>query len=260
MGQCTFRIVVGQVIKMIAVINDVSFQYSFSTRELAIEYMHKFLNICKMIKKEEVTNVDEIKTGVIDTQREISPDFKLIQLLQNFQTREERTFLLGLLTNQGTYCSEEGDPCWIAEKKSSICVYAIDNILISLLSHTLFEASVVTGIVAGKEIDIRNLSKDEHINYYRKELGIRRYIANDKKHKFDRENPYGKGKVGSRMDLQDEEAQELLNKAVQIKGRLYAKKNGYYYAFQNERDIDYHGYRVDDLGEDVKRRLDKEFV
>ena len=61
------------------------------------------------------------------------------------------------------------------------------------------------------------------------------------------------------MDLYDEEAQELLNRAVKIKGRLYAKKNGNYYAFQNERDIDYHGYRADDLGEDIKRQLDREF-
>ena len=70
---------------MIAVINDVSFQYMFKTKKLAIEYMHKFLDICKRIKKEEVTNVHEIRTGVIDTQKEISPDFKLIQLLQNFE-------------------------------------------------------------------------------------------------------------------------------------------------------------------------------
>ena len=68
---------------MIAVINDVSFQYLFATKELAIEYMHRFLDICKRVKRDEVTNVHEIKTGVIDTQREISNDFKLIQLLQN---------------------------------------------------------------------------------------------------------------------------------------------------------------------------------
>jgi len=245
---------------MIAVINDVSFQYPFATRELAVEYMHKFLDICKRIKREEVTNVDEIKTAVIDTQREISPDFKLIQLLQSFETREERSFLLGLLTNHGTYRSEGKNLCQIGEKESWVCSYAIDNILISLLSHALFETPVVKGIIEGKEIDIRNLSQNEHLNYYRKELGIRRYIANEKKHKFDRDNSYGKGKVGSRMDLHVEEAQELLNKAVEIKGRLYAKRNGHYYAFQNERDINYHGYRADDLGDDIKCQLDRKFA
>ena len=62
------------------------------------------------------------------------------------------------------------------------------------------------------------------------------------------------------MDLHDKDAQDLLNKAIKIKGRLYAKKNGYYYAFQNEQDIDYHGYRADDLGDDIKKQLDKKFV
>ncbi len=245
---------------MIAVINDISFQYPFATKQIAIEYVHRFLDICRRIKREEVTNVHEIKTGVIDTQREISPDCKLIQLLQNFETREERTFLLGLLTNQGTYHSEEGRPLWIDGKESCVCIHAIDNILVSLLSNPLFEGPVVKGTAAGEEISLRNLSKSEHINYYRKELGLRKYIANDAKHKFDRENPYGKGRVGSRMDLQDEEAQDLLNKAVEIKGRLYAKKNGRYYAFQNERDIDYHAYRADDLGDDIRYRLDNEFA
>ena len=106
---------------------------------------------------------------------------------------------------------------------------------------------------------MRNISKDEHIEYYRRELGLRRFCANDKKHKSDRENYYGKGKVGSRMDLPDKEAQELLNKAIYIKGRLYAKKDDRYYAFQNEQDIIYHGYRADDLRDDIKKTLDKEF-
>ncbi len=245
---------------MIAVINDISFQYPFATKECAMEYMHKFLDICKRIEKKEVTNIYEIKTGFIDVQEEITPGFKLIQLLQNFETREERTFLLSILTNRGTYRSEEGNPCQIDGKQSLVCTYAVNNILISLLSHTLFETPVVKAIITGEAVDIRNLSKEEHIDYYRKDLGIRRYVANDKKHKKDRDNPYGKGKIGSRMDLHKEEAQDLLNKAVEIKGRLYAKKNGYYYAFQNERDIDYHGYRADDLGDDIKRQLDKIFL
>lgn len=63
-----------------------------------------------------------------------------------------------------------------------------------------------------------------------------------------------------RMDLHSEEAQDLLNKAVEMKGRLYAKKNGCYYVFQNERDIDYHGYRADDVGDDMKSQLDKVFA
>lgn len=35
---------------MIAVVNDISFQYPFATSEQAMEYMHRFLDICRRIK------------------------------------------------------------------------------------------------------------------------------------------------------------------------------------------------------------------
>lgn len=62
------------------------------------------------------------------------------------------------------------------------------------------------------------------MDFYRKELGIRRYKTNDKKYKFDRENSYGKG--GSRMDLHYEEAQGLLNKVVYKKAGCMPRKMG----------------------------------
>ena len=245
---------------MIAVVNDVSFEYQFSTIKNAIDYMHRFLDICKRIETEEVTNIQEIRTGVINTQINIAPDYKLIQLIQEFKEREERSYLLSILTNRGTYATEGENACLIDGKKSTVCAQAIDNFLISLLSNKIFEQSLIRVTIEQNDVELRNISKCEHLEYYRNELGLRRWSANDKKHKPDRDNPYGKGKVGSRMDLDGEEAQELLNKAIYIKGRLYAKKDGKYYAFQNERDINYHGYIADDLGEDIKRRLDVEFV
>ena len=243
---------------MIAVVNDISFRYPFASLEIAVEKICLFLNICKRIQKEEITNIKEIKTGVIDMQREISPGCKLIQLVQGIKDREERTFFLGILTNRGTYQTAEGEKCEMGGEESYICMQAVNNFLLSLLSNRSFSKTTVEGISKGKTVLFRNISQDEHIEFYRKELGIRRYFANIKKHKPDRENFYGKGKVGSRMDLSDEEAQVLLNKAIYIKGRLYAKKGTSYYTFPNEGDVNYHGYRIDDIGEDVRRQIDKE--
>lgn len=257
---CYKKAGIGKVMRMIAVINDVSFQYPFATKELAVQYMHQFLDICKRIQKDEITNIKKIRTGLVDSQTYIGPDYKLIQLIQEFKGREERSLLLGILTNRGTYQEDDRLVCKIDGKESLICAQGIGNFLVSLLSGQIFSEITIKETVHEKEVELRNLSKDEHIEYYRKELGIRRYHANDKKHKYHRENPYGKGKIGSRMDLHDEDAQDLLNKAINIKGRLYAKKNGYYYAFQNEMDIIYHGYRAEDLGEDIKRQLDKKFT
>ena len=77
------------------------------------------------------------------------------------------------------------------------------------------------------------------------------------KHKKDRDNPYGKGKVASPMDLPDEEAQELLDRAVFIKNRLYARKGKNNYAFMNTIGCIYHGYIAADLGDDILTELNK---
>ncbi len=243
---------------MIAVVNDISFQYPYATAEYAVASVHKFLDICRRLESIEITQIEKIKIGEIDPLIEIAPNYKLIQLIKEFKDQEEKSMLLSILVNRPT-CEKKEVMCEIDGKVSFICEQGIDNFLISLLSNQIFEKPQLDVKIGESTIEIRNLSKTEHMDYYRNELGIRRYVANDKKHKFDRENSYGKGKVGSRMDLRDVEAQNLLNRAINIKGRLYAKKDGYYYAFQNERDIDYHGYRADDLGEDIKKVLDKNF-
>ena len=115
---------------MIAVVNDVSFQETYGTIELAEQGMNQFLDICKQIETNEITNVHEIRTGLIDTQVIIAPSYKLIQLLQGFREREERTLLISILTNRGTYKTDEGDTCEINGKTSYVCAQGIDNFLI----------------------------------------------------------------------------------------------------------------------------------
>lgn len=49
-----------------------------------------------------------------------------------------------------------------------------------------------------------------------------------------------------------------MNRAIYIKGRLYAKKGTSYYTFPTEGDVNYHGYHIDDdISEDVRRQIDK---
>lgn len=130
--------------------------------------------------------------------------------------------------------------------------------MVSLETEEGFKKVEVIGMIGDEKVRIKNISSKEHIDYYWELLGIRIYEANNEKHKKDRDNPYGKGKVGSRMDLSDEEAQELLNHAIWVKGRLYARKGKYNYAFQNTRNCIYHAYIADDLDGDIVSRLLRE--
>lgn len=244
---------------MIAVINELSFEYQFETKEHALNSIMKFIHICKKIKSDSITNIDKIIAGEVDKQIQIAPRYNLIKLIQEIKPREERTFFLSLLTNSGVYVGYTRN-CIINGKSVKMVIYDKNELLISLEGNEIFCDNIISIELDNNEINIRNISRDEHIDFYRRELGIRKYVANKEKHKPDRENAYGKGKIGSRMDLADDEAQVLLNKAIEINGRLYAKKNGSYYAFQNEQDVIFHGYRADDLKENIVRILDRKFV
>lgn len=62
--------------------------------------------------------------------------------------------------------------------------------------------------------------------------------------------------MGSPMDLNDEQAQDLLDRAIEYKGRLYGRCNGINYSFQNEQDVYYHGYIDNELGDNIISKLD----
>ena len=135
--------------------------------------------------------------------------------------------------------------------ESFACAGARKEALVSLETDDGFKQTEISGKINGESVNIKNISNEDHINYYWELLGIRIYEANATKHKKDRDNPYGKGKVASPMDLSDEEAQELLDHAIWIKQRLYARKGNRNYAFQNTKDCIYHGYIAEDLGDDI---------
>lgn len=234
-----------------------SFQYHFYDEQTALKELHEFIYICKELESGKLKNVEEILSDYIDPSNDIIPGCKLIKLLQRFETKDEQRYLLGLLTNRPKIPSDGKIKCIMDDKESFVWSGVFDNMMVSLLSNSLFEECEVQVVINESKKAIRNLSRNVHINYYANELGKRMYVANSGKHKKDRENPYGKGKIASLMDLEHDEAQELLDKAVSVNGRLYGRKNGKDYAFQNTKDMIYHGYRVDTLADNIKNELDK---
>lgn len=70
------------------------------------------------------------------------------------------------------------------------------------------------------------------------------------------------GKI-SEMDLTDQEAQELLMKAIAADkdtyNHLIAKKNGKYYSFRRHHGNRYHGYWDNTMPEKLRKKVDKCF-
>lgn len=244
---------------MRVIVNDLSFRYVIYSEDDAVKKVIQFIHLCHMIESGKLKNVSKlVLAGEIDVNFEIAPGCKIMKLLQKILPREERGYLLGILTNREFVTPFPSNAFICDEKESYACAAAKDDgIVVSLLSSILFSQNSIEGSIAGEDVGVRNVACEQHIYDYRMILGKRIYRANSGKHKKERWNAYGKGKVGSPMDLNDEEAQILLDHAIEYKGRLYGRKDGKNYSFQNEQDVIYHGYQDENLGDDVVRELDK---
>lgn len=242
--------------KMMAAINDLSLKSTFSSKNEAIKKVRQWMDICKKIESQETTAVEKIYSVMLNTSAEIAPDYPFIQLVREFETRDEQRYLIHLLTNLSYPENMPQDPFFLKEECSYICAWATEGVVISVESAPLFGDPVLEGTVKQERILIKNISNQEHIRLYEGFLGIRHYEANKKHGK----KPYtdAAGRYVDAMDLSDMEAQELLNRAVEIDGKIYGKRNGQYYSFQRHHDNYYHGYQNDNLGLHIRNKIDAE--
>lgn len=201
---------------MIAAINDMPFQERFSCKEEAIKKIRQWMEVCKKIESEESTAIERLYAIPIDSSAEIAPEYRLIQLVNDFRTIDEKRYLIHLLTNLNKPDTLPKEP--------------------------------------SKSVELKNIVNEDHIKSYKHLLGIRIYEPN-KKH---RKEAYvdAAGRYVDAMDLNEEEAQKLLNKAIEINGNLYGKRHGQYYCFQKHHDNYYHGYQNNELGLHITKKID----
>lgn len=108
-----------------------------------------------------------------------------------------------------------------------------------------------------RDINLKNISNFEQFEKHKFYLPIRIYELNPKHSILKEGYLEGKGTV-SIMDLDDNTAQEVLNKAIQDGNKLYSCYDGKFYEFQNHRGNLWHGYCPDDgIPEKIKRKLMK---
>lgn len=234
-------------------INDISFQYPFYNQTAALEALDCFLNICVEIKRKRYHYVEQIQCDQIDCNLQLAPGQSLIKLIQNLK-QDQISLLLVLLVNSS--CPHEGEPFCVDGKSSYACAYAREGIIISLQSHRLFSSAKVEGEIGSLPYEIRNLSDGTHIEQHFEALGYRLYEPNPKHHLV----PYLLGgHTVSPMPLCDEEAQNLLDQAIEVDGHLLAKQDDTYFEFRSHSNIRFHGYQNDAISEQIKRKLDEQW-
>mgnify|MGYP005757725249 CR=1 FL=1 len=240
------------------IVNDLSFKQKMPSKEDVLEKLLVFIRICHQLESGKMRNVEgRILADKIDVQFELAPGWKMIQLLQSVLPVEERRYFLSILMNRAPADPLPSEPFWCEGKFSYACAMAKEGATVSLLSAEVFSKSLIWGRIGEEEAILRNIGREEHIHEHRHLLGLRIYRANDVKHKKLRRNFYGKGRSASPMDLDQDQAQRLLDRAIEYKGRLYGRFRDKNYSFQNEQDVYYHGYLDEELGDDIKRELDR---
>lgn len=234
-------------------INDLSFQYPFHDRGTALEALVRFLNIFVEIKKRRYHCVAQILCAPIDKNLQLAPGQSLVQLIQALE-QDQIALLFTLLVNSSY--PQGGEPFCVDGKTSYACAYAREGAVISLCSHELFAGGSVKGTIGSVPFEIRNISNEAHIQQHGEALGCRIYEPNPKHgRKMYRQG----GHDVSPMPLCVEEAQELLDLAIEVGGHLLAKRADTYFEFRCHKGIHFHGYQNDELPEHIKRAFDSQW-
>lgn len=248
---------------MLIILNDIALRFKFSDKYTAISKIKELLEVVIELKKE---NTDfRISSNFSLKDMELADGYYFSQLFyepQDIFGRNYQTALKTFFTKYKRCVLDESEVEYLGVY-SRQCAYAHQNNgnLLSLQTRDdLTEDFLICRYYAkGRDthelcehIAIRNLAVKKHINIHRFQLPIRKYEFNPK-HKVN-------SGWGTEMDLPDEIAQNVLNKAIVAESdpkHLIAKYNGKYYSFRCHWDVCYHGYWDNTMPEKFRCRLDE---
>lgn len=237
------------------VINDLAIHCQSKTTYEAIAHMQKLIVLIKELKKSKVLNTiyfDKKFTGI-----QLAPNYYMEQMLNDSRlTKDERLFIKTILMKASKILPNPRCTFEIGNKSSSLLAYSYLNNLfvISIVTDLLFGKAYLRGSLNnGSQIFdacLPNFSAVEDIEEHKHRLGIRIY-ENNPKHKLN----YG---WGSPMDLSDDIAQKVLDKAVPVPNNinhLIYYYNNKYYSFRKHHENCFHGYIDNNLSENLKKLL-----
>lgn len=246
---------------MIATFNSASFDAGFENDLEADSGFEQLLEVTLELKNECITNHVEYQGSKINLYSRVTKDRTIYDILNAWRHkggkgREQSLYMITLLSriqsckcvpNPGKDITMEGTTFQIPQNDR-------DCMLLSLPSRERFRKPMLKGIQEnGTDLELPNVAEREHIWDHRRLLGMRVYQPNPKHTAVS--HAYGKGKVASPMQLNQEEAQTLLNQAIEVGDRLCAAKNGECYMFMNHYDIYYHGYLEEHPSDKTKLAL-----
>lgn len=244
------------------VTNDMVIHNKFEDKETAIKQIRSSIQILMQLKKDgNFVRLSAARN--IFQKMELAQGYYFEQLFYETNDvfdQKEKMILKTMLVNFNKIDLTE-ERFDFENIESLQCAWAAlnDAFLFSIPTEKKWAADKLSGILRGKEeaksVEIKNIALKSHIKTYEKQLGIRKYEFNPK-HKIN----VG---WGTEMDLDDQEAQELLMAAVPVDEsyrHLVAKKNGRYYSFRCHYGNCYHGYWDNTMSEKNRNIVDRNFT
>lgn len=248
---------------MIIAVNDISFLKGFETPYAAREALKQFADVGLGLKDERVSKVNMenniVNSPAVNKTTMLAPEYTLIRALYDIREENMEQFLfiiqmLALCGEGNVECEEEFSAAGLT---SSYCAYHRKDFLLSIVSDEAFKGDLIKGVLNGcKECEIRNISDVNHKYTYWEELGFREYELNEK---HGNKVYYRAG--GIKVDIApetDELGQQLLNKAVEVDGKLFSvdKENkNRIFEFRHSYANKYHGFRQEDLPVDLQKKI-----
>lgn len=239
------------------IFNDIAMKYQFKDKYEAMEKIKTGVEAIIYFRRQDTSfkiSSQEKITGL-----EIAPGYYFSQLFsekneilsQNYKTAIKTFFanfnILACENDKFIFDGIESVQCGLA--------YRENGLLFSLGTRSPFFEQKISGeyTLDGqdiKSVEIGNIAKKEHVDIHWLKLRKRIYEANPK-HKAN----YG---WGSLMDLKDDEAQFVLDRAIKAENderHLIARYKNIYYSFRCHWKNYYHGYQDHSMPEDMKRKL-----
>lgn len=239
------------------IFNDIAMHYQFNDKYDAIEKMKIGIETLLYLRKQDTT-FKICSQGKI-TGLEIAPGYYFPQIFSennSFLSQNYKTAIKTFFTNFNSLTC--GKDKFVFEGIESVqcgMAYRTNGLLFSFGTKNFFLEQQISGDyifeeTIKKDVKIDNVAKKEHMDIHWFKLKRRIYESNPK-HKAN----YG---WGSLMDLEEEEAQYVLDRAIMAdkdEKHLIVRYKGVYYSFRCHWRNFYHGYQDNSMPEDMKRRL-----
>ncbi len=239
------------------IFNDIAMHYQFKDKYDAIEKMKIGIETLLYLRKQDST-FKICSQGKI-TGSEIAPGYYFPQIFSennNSLNHNHKTAIRTFFTNFNNLTC--GTDKFVFEGIESVqcgMAYRTNSLLFSLGTRDSFlgqqiPGDYVFGETTKKDVKIDNAAKKEHVDIHWLKLNRKIYEPNPK-HKAN----YGWGSI---MDLEEKEAQYVLDRAIMAdkdEKHLIARYHDVYYSFRCHWRNFYHGYQDNSMPEDMKRRL-----